>query len=85
MWGFAEVVESCCDGVSVGERLYGYLPISSQVVVSPVRVKDSGFVDGAPHRRELHPVYNQYLRCTTDALYRVRTAKPSRRCCARFS
>jgi len=71
VWGFAEVTESRCAGVSPGERVYGYLPISTQVVVSPVRVNDGGFVDGAPHRRELHAVYNQYLRCATDALYRA--------------
>ena len=71
VWGFAEVAESRCEGVSVGERLYGYLPISTQVVVSPARVSDSGFVDGAAHRRELHAVYNQYLRCASDPLYRA--------------
>jgi Protein of unknown function (DUF2855) len=70
VWGFAEVAESRCAGVAVGERIYGYLPIGSQLIVSPVRVNGSGFVDGAPHRRELHAVYNQYLRCATDPLYR---------------
>ena len=28
------------------------------------------FIDGAPHRRELHSLYNQYLRCSSDPLYR---------------
>lgn len=71
VWGFAEVSESRCPGVAAGERLYGYLPISTELVVTPTRVNDGGFVDGAPHRRELHAVYNQYLRCATDALYRA--------------
>ena len=71
VWGFAEVAESRCEGVSVGERIYGYLPISTQVVVSPARVSDGGFIDGAAHRRELHAVYNQYLRCAADPLYRA--------------
>jgi Protein of unknown function (DUF2855) len=70
VWGFAEVAESRCTGVSVGERLYGYLPIGTHVIVSPVRVDARGFVDGVPHRRELHAVYNQYLRCASDPLYR---------------
>jgi hypothetical protein len=71
VWGFAEVTASRCAGVAVGERIYGYLPIGTQVVVLPVRVNDGGFVDGAPHRRELHAVYNHYLRCASDPLYRA--------------
>jgi hypothetical protein len=59
VWGFATVAESRCDGVAVGERLYGYWPIADEAVLTPVRVGPAGFVDGAPHRRELHPVYNQ--------------------------
>ena len=34
------------------------------------RVDAQRFIDGAPHRRELHGVYNQYLRCSSDPLYR---------------
>ena len=28
-----------------------------------------GFRDAAPHRAELHAVYNQYLRCSADPFY----------------
>ncbi|MDE2300846.1 MAG: DUF2855 family protein [Burkholderiales bacterium] len=66
VWGFANVVESRCAGLAVGERFYGYLPMASEVVLQPVRVNDTGFSDGAEHRRELHAVYNQYVRCSTD-------------------
>ncbi|HKX41806.1 MAG TPA: DUF2855 family protein, partial [Burkholderiaceae bacterium] len=55
--------------VAVGERFYGYWPIADEVVLWPVNVKPSGFVDGAPHRRELHALYNQYLRCSADPGY----------------
>jgi Protein of unknown function (DUF2855) len=58
VWGFATVAESRCDGVAVGERLYGYWPIADTAVLTPARVGPAGFVDGAAHRRELHPVYN---------------------------
>ena len=71
VWGFAEVAESRCAGVAVGERFYGYFPISTDVVLEPVRVGDSGFFDDAAHRRELHAVYNQYTRCSADPGYRV--------------
>jgi len=60
VWGFADVVESRCAGVEVGARVFGFLPMSSHLVVAPVRVTPAGFIDGAPHRRELPPVYNSY-------------------------
>ena len=69
VWGFGTVAESRCAGVDVGERLYGYLPVASDVVLQPVQLTDAGFFDGAEHRRELHSVYNQYTRCSTDAAY----------------
>lgn len=69
VWGFATVVESRSVGVEAGERFYGYLPMADDIVLTPVRVSDSGFFDGAAHRRELHSVYNQYLRCSADPAY----------------
>ena len=70
-WGFATVIESRTEGVPVGERFYGYYPMADQVVLRPVAVNAHRFIDGAPHRRNLHSVYNQYLRCSTDPLYRA--------------
>ena len=31
VWGFGDVVASKCDGIAVGERIYGYLAMSSHV------------------------------------------------------
>lgn len=73
VWGFATVVESTHPDLAVGERLYGYYPMSSSVVLQPKRVSPTGFSDGAPHRAELHPVYNQYLRCSADPFYKADT------------
>ena len=69
VWGFATVVESTHAGVPVGERVYGYFPMASSVVLTPVRVSPGSWFDGAPHRAELHPVYNQYVRCAADPFY----------------
>ncbi len=69
VWGFADVTESRCEGVAIGERLYGYYPMASHVTLQPARVTDNGFYDAAPHRAELHPVYNQYVFSRTDPLY----------------
>jgi hypothetical protein len=69
VWGFATVTQSQCEGVAVGEKFYGYYPMGNQVVLQPARVTPAGFLDSAAHRRELHPAYNQYLRCSADPLY----------------
>ncbi len=69
VWGFGNVVQSLHPGVAVGERLYGYFPMGSEVVLTPAHLTTSGFQDAALHRSQLHPVYNQYLRCNTDPFY----------------
>ena len=73
VWGFADVVASRCSGVAVGERFYGYYPLSTHLVVKPAKLKSDSFFDGEEHRLTLPPIYNQYLRCTTDPLYRIDT------------
>jgi hypothetical protein len=69
VWGFATVAESRCVGLSSAERFYGYWPLASHAVLQPERVTANGFIDGVAHRRELHAVYNQYLRCSADPGY----------------
>ena len=69
VWGFANVTESRCDGIEVGERFYGFFPMATEVALEPTRVNAAGFSDGAVHRRELHAVYNHYVRCSADPGY----------------
>ncbi len=71
VWGFATVVQSLHPGLAIGEKFYGYYPMSSSVVLQPTRLSPAGFSDGATHRAALHPVYNQYLRCGADPFYTV--------------
>ena len=73
VWGFGEVLQSLHNGVAVGERLYGYWPMASQAVLQPVKLSAASFSDGAPHRAALHPVYNQYQRCSADGFYSANT------------
>ena len=73
VWGFGTITRSAADGLAVGERFYGYFPMSSHLVVEAKRISDVGFVDGAASRRGLPGVYNQYLRSSHDALYRKDT------------
>ena len=73
VWGFGTVMQSLHPGVAVGEKLYGYYPMSSSVVLQSTRLSPAGFSDGAAHRASLHPVYNQYLRCSADPFYTADT------------
>ena len=61
-WSIAEVVESNCENIAVGERLYGLFPMASELVLQPYKIKDDSFTDGTAHRGELPEFYNQYRR-----------------------
>lgn len=66
VWGFATVAESRHPEIAVGERVYGYLPMSSHLVVEPGKVSDSAFLDMAAHRQPMNRVYNNYRRLAAD-------------------
>ncbi|MEY3124537.1 MAG: hypothetical protein RLZZ573_1057, partial [Pseudomonadota bacterium] len=73
VWGFGTVLESRHPQVPVGERLYGYFPMSNTVDLTPAKISALSFSDAAPHRAALHPVYNQYTRTATDPFYTSET------------
>jgi hypothetical protein len=72
VWGFARVAASEHGELPEGTRVYGYLPLSTDLVVAPDRVDERGFVDASPHRAELPAVYNSYLRVDADPAYDAR-------------
>ncbi|UVO52951.1 DUF2855 family protein [Sphingomonas sp. SUN039] len=66
VWGHATVVDAGDTGLTVGERVYGYLPMATHLVVEPVAVTGGSFTDGAAHRQKRAAVYNQYRRLDAD-------------------
>ncbi|MEX1154655.1 DUF2855 family protein [Parvibaculum sp.] len=72
VWGYATVVRSRSTEIPEGERLYGYFPMSSHLVMQPENVTSGSFLDLYKQRRELHPVYNTYTRLKSD-----KTAPPA--------
>lgn len=72
-WGFAEVEQSGVEGVATGTRVFGYLPPSSHLLVTPVSANEKGFVDGSPHRASLPSAYHRYLASGGDPFYRADT------------
>ncbi len=73
VWGFAEVERSEAEGVEAGIRVYGYLPPSSHLVVTPIAVDESGFNDGSVHREALPSAYQRLLACEHDPFYSADT------------
>ena len=69
VWGFAEVVESKHPEISEGERLYGYLPTATHLVMQPGKTAKERFADATAHRAELPPVYNSYARVLAESRY----------------
>ncbi len=69
VWGFAEVIASKNEAIQVGARFYGYYPMGSHLVMQPVKVKPTGFMDGMTHRQTLPPIYNNYVDTEKDPAY----------------
>jgi hypothetical protein len=69
VWGFAKVLRSEHPDVRAGERVYGYLPMSTYFVAQADHVTRAGFADASAHRQEMDHFYNQYQRTDTDPGY----------------
>jgi hypothetical protein len=69
VWGFAKVSESSVPQLDEGARMFGYLPPSSELIVTPIRADAHGFIDASPHRAKLPATYNRYARTDGDPTY----------------
>jgi len=70
-WGVAEVIETRSEFVKVGERLFGFLPMSAETIITPGKSDDRGVSDVAPHRIGLAGAYNRYQRASTDPIHHL--------------
>ena len=69
VWGFATVADPGGTDLPVDARIYGYLPPSSHLAVTPERVDERGFREASPHRAELPAAYQAYRLIEGDPLY----------------
>lgn len=60
VWGVGTVSHSNSPDLTVGDRYYGYFPMSSYLRIKPENANARGFTDAVEHRQPLPPVYNQY-------------------------
>lgn len=65
VWGHARVEASAHPDIAVGQRFYGYWPMSTHLTVQAKPGK-TGFTDASPHRQHLAVVYNQYQAVGAD-------------------
>ncbi|MBR1209366.1 DUF2855 family protein [Bradyrhizobium sp. JYMT SZCCT0180] len=66
VWGFGDVIASKHPDIGEGERLFGYFPMATHVVIEAADVSKHGLRDAAPHRQGVAPVYNAYARVSGD-------------------
>jgi hypothetical protein len=69
VWGFGEVVASRHPGIAAGERLFGYFPMATHLVIEAADVSKRGLRDAAAHRQGVAPVYNAYARVSGDPAF----------------
>ena len=68
-WGVGDGVASPPEGVAVGQRVSGYFPTSSRLLVQPGGVSEGGCRDVSPNRAGLPSPYNGYQRVDADPAY----------------
>ena len=69
VWGFGDVIASRHPAVAEGERLFGYFPMATHLVIEAADVGKRGLRDGAAHRQGVAPVYNAYARVGGDPAF----------------
>lgn len=67
VWGFAEIIQSNAPDFAVGERVWGFLPMASHVVMKPKALGPRMLLDQAAHRQNLPALYNGYPRTAQDS------------------
>jgi len=69
VWGFGDVIASKHPTIADGERLFGYFPMATHLMIEAADVSKRGLRDAAAHRQGVSPVYNGYARVTDDPAF----------------
>jgi hypothetical protein len=69
VWGFGEVIASHHPDIAIGERLFGYFPMATHLMIEAANVSKRGLRDAAAHRQNVAPVYNAYARVSGDPAF----------------
>jgi len=67
--GYATVVKSANAEITVGERVWGFFPMSTHLLIQAGDVNPFSFCDVSEHRVGLAPIYAQFQRAGSNAIY----------------
>lgn len=70
VWGIAEVLHSRASSIAPGERIYGYMPMASHVLLEAGAMRGVRFNDVSAPRASLPGNYNEYVLIDRDPSYR---------------
>ncbi len=68
-WGFGDVVASAHDDIPVGERLYGFYPLSTHILAKIDKVSATTCKDMTPSRDTIPTLYREYTRARAEPGY----------------
>jgi len=66
VWGIGVVADAGDTQLETGERVYGFWPMASEVLITPGRVREASFDDVSEHRSSLPSLYNRYQRTAVE-------------------
>lgn len=66
---YADVIASNHESVAVGERVWGFFPMSTHLKITAGKVRADQFVDISEHRAEYAPAYSQFQRAAANPIY----------------
>ena len=67
--GYATVVKSAHAEVKVGERVWGFFPMSTHLLINAGKANSYNFCDISAHREGLAPIYAQFQRAASNPIY----------------
>ncbi len=67
--GYSDVIASKHPDIRVGDRYWGFYPMSNYLTVQAGKVSKSGFTDISPHRQSFAPIYSQFNNTKANPFY----------------
>lgn len=67
--GYATVELSAHPDIAVGERVWGFFPMGTHLVIKAGQINPYGFSDVSEHREDLAPIYARFQRAAANPLY----------------
>ncbi len=67
--GYASVAASAHPEVQEGERVWGFFPMGTHLLIQAGNINAQGFNDVSEHREGLAPVYSHFQRASANPLY----------------